>query len=99
MKLKITYLSNFFTFFFFINKNLTQNITFGWSNVWQSSRTDVGQTFEKRKLNKSSTFVKCYKLAPFYESMSYGRIVKRSTQSQWPKSLSMNDTQNSMAAT
>ena len=90
MKLKITYLSNFF-----INKN----ITFGCSNVWQSSRTDVGQTFEKRKLNKSSTFVKCYKLAPFYESMSYGRIVKRSTQSQWPKSLSMNDTQNSMAAT
>ena len=50
-----------------------------------SSRTDVGQTFEKRKLNKSSTFVKCYKLAPFYESMSYGSIVKRSTQSMAKK--------------
>ena len=41
MKLKITYLSNFFTFFFLINKNLTQNISFGCSNVWQSSRTQM----------------------------------------------------------
>ena len=55
---------------------LTHNLSL-WliSEFWSDPRC-WSKSFEKRKLNKSWTFVKCNKLAPFYESMSYYAIVK-----------------------
>ena len=65
---------------------------------WSGCHPDVGQNFWKRKLNKSSTFVKCYKLAPpgppFMRVWAMALLLLLLCKSDsMGKSFSMNDTQ------